>query len=72
MEKKNLYKFLYCISIFLIIGFCIRVGIDYTKYDINNNSAPFNIFIISRIIEFILPSVILFIISIVLKKKYGK
>lgn len=72
MKKENIYKFLYCISIFLIIVFAIRLGIDYLKYDTFNNSSPFYVRIIERGIEFILPSVIVFIVGIFCKKKYKK
>lgn len=72
MKKENIYKFLYTVSIFLIIGFTIRLSVDYFKYDDLNNSAPFYTFIIVRIIEFIIPSIIVFIVGKVMKKKYFK
>lgn len=70
MKKENIYKFLYTVSIFLIIGFTIRLSVDYFKYDNLNNSALFYTFIIVRIIEFIIPSIIVFIVGKVMKKKY--
>ncbi len=69
MKKENIYKFLYAVSIFLIIGFAIRLGVDYFKYDSYNNSAPFYIFIIQRVVEFIIPSIIVFIAAKIAKKK---
>jgi hypothetical protein len=72
MKKENIYKFLYAVSIFLIIGFAIRLGVDYFKYDTHNNSAPFYAFIIERVVEFIIPSIIVFIVAKVVKKKYSK
>lgn len=72
MKKENIYKFLYAVSILLIIGFTIRLGVDYFKYDNVNNSAPFYTFIIERVIEFIIPSIIVFIFAKVIKKKYSK
>ena len=29
MKKENIYKFLYAVCIFLIVGFTIRLGVDY-------------------------------------------
>lgn len=49
MKKENIYKFLYVVSIFLVIGFAIRVGVDYFKYDSYNNFAPFYVFIVAKI-----------------------
>jgi len=72
MKKQNIYKFLYAVCIFLIVGFTIRLGVDYFKYDNMNNSAPFYAFVIIRVIEFIIPSIIVFIVGTVMKKKYSK
>ncbi len=72
MKKENIYKFLYAVSLFLIIVFLIRVGIDYFNYDAFNNSAPFYAFVLERVVEFVLPSVIVFIVGIFWKRKYQK
>ncbi len=72
MKKENIYKILYMVCIFLIIVFSIRLGVDYFKYDSANNSAPFYTFVIERTIEFIVPSMIVFIIGKVMKRKYSK
>jgi len=72
MKKENIYKFLYAVCIFLIVGFVIRLGADYFKYDNINNSTPFYTFIIERVVEFIIPSIIVFIVGKVMKKKYSK
>lgn len=72
MKKENIYKWFYFISILLILGFIIRVVADYLKYNAINNSAPFYAFIIARIVEFLLPSAIIFIVGKKLKKKYSE
>lgn len=69
MKKENIYKFLYVVGILLIIGFAIRLGADYYKYDPINNSSPFYINIIVRSTEFLMPSIILIIIATKLLKK---
>lgn len=69
MEKRKICLFLYFISILLVIGFFIILGIDYSKYN-DSQSAPFYITVITRGVEFIFPSVILLIIAKILKKKY--
>lgn len=70
MKKENIYKFLYVVSVFLIIGCAIRLGVDYFKYDTHSNSAPFYVFIIQRVIEFIIPSIIVFIVAKIAKRNY--
>ncbi len=72
MKKENIYKFLYVISLLLVIGFMIRLGADYFKYSNINNSTPFYAFVIERVIEFILPSMVVWIAAKVLKRKYSK
>lgn len=69
MKKENIYKFLYAVCIFLIVGFVIRLGADYFNA---TNSAPFYVFVIERAVEFIIPSIIVFIVGKVMKKKYSK
>ncbi len=72
MKKENIYKFLYVIAILLIIGFGIRLGVDYFKYNTHNNSVPFYVFIIERLLEFLIPSIIVFVIARIVKKEYTK
>ena len=69
MEKDKICKFIYFVCILFIIAFGIRIGADYLKYDSISNSAPFYTFIIARVTECLLPCVVLFIISIIIKKK---
>lgn len=64
---KNICKFLYIFVLFLIITFIIIITVDYFKYDNVNNSAPFYLYIIIRTIEFIIPSIILFTTSKIIK-----
>ena len=70
MKKENYYKFLYVVSAFLILGFCIRLGVDGFRYETSGNSASFYFCIIERAVEFVLPSIIIFIVARILKKKY--
>lgn len=72
MKKENIYKFLNAVSILLIIGFLIILGVDYYNYNTYLNSAPFYVFIIARVAEFIIPSIIIFIVAKVIKKKIDK
>ncbi len=72
MKKQNIYKFLYLVCAFLILGFCIRLAMDYFAYDAIINSAPFYTYVIIRAVEFVAPSAIIFIVAIILKNKYNK
>ena len=72
MKKQNIYKIFYIVSVLLVIAFCIQLPVEYYLYDGTYTSAPFYVTIIVRLIEFILPSTVLFIIGKVLKKKYNK
>ena len=72
MKKENIYKFLYIVSILLVIGFIIRLSIDYLKYNQIENSTPFYTFTLERTLEFILPSFLLLISAKILKKHQKK
>ncbi len=69
MNKQDISKFLKVIAVILLIGFIVIMFFDYRNYNPNETSFPFYTYIITRSLEFILPSIILFIVSIVLKKK---
>lgn len=71
MKKENVYKFLYIVAIFLIIGFIIRLGVDYFKY-YEIYTLPFYYYIIERFLEFIVPSIIIFVLARLIKNKYVK
>ncbi len=72
MKTKNIGTFLQTICILLIIGFAVRLGADYLKYDAATASVPFYSYIIERALEFILPSVIVFIAGKIAKEKCSK
>lgn len=71
MKKKNWYKFMYIISGLLVAGFIIRLIADYIQYDPIATSFPFYASVLMRSIEFLLPSLIVFITAIIFKK-YAK
>ena len=70
MKKENYYKLLYVGIILLIIGFIVRLIIDSVQYNVFENSAAFYVFIFVRILEFIVPSIVLFLIARAVKRKY--
>lgn len=70
MKKEKVYKLLYIASALCLIGFIIRLIVDCYKYDISY-SLPLYYIIVFRVIEFIIPSVILLIIGRQIKKKYN-
>jgi len=72
LKRKNLYKFLYMVSVLLVLGFIVRFGVDIYKYDYYTNSAPLYVYALLRAVVFILPSAIIFIVAIILKNKCGK
>ena len=72
MKKENIYKFLYVVSALLVLGFAIRFGVDIFKYDSYNGSAPLYAYALVRVIEFIVPSMIVFVAAIICKKKFAK
>ncbi len=65
MNKRSISKILYIISIILLILFIVFIIYDYKNYNPMITSAPFYLNIIVRLIEFILPSIITFVVGLV-------
>lgn len=69
MKKEFISKICNILSIALVIIFIIKNIIDYSQYNAIFTSAPFYVCIIVNAIYFLLPALIIFIISIVVNKK---
>lgn len=65
--KDNIRKFLLLASIILFVVFLIFIVFDFINYNKIENSAPFYTFLIARTLEFLVPSVVLVIISKIIK-----
>lgn len=72
MKKEYIHKFLYSVSLFLVVGFAVRLGVDWFRYDPVLESASFKWRALVRAVEFLLPAVIVFIAARILKKKYAQ
>lgn len=70
MKKQNIYKFLYAVSALLILGFAIHTIVDGCRYNSMLTSFPFYAFVLVHAIEYIVPSIIVFIVAIIVKKKF--
>ena len=68
--KKIIGLFLLFIALLFILSFSIVVDIDWLNWYVY--SSPFYINVIIRSVEFLLPAIILIVISIVLMKKGNK
>ena len=72
MKKENIYKFLFTVSAFLFLGFVIRVSVDIFKYNSYQGAVQRYAYAIVRSVEFIVSSIIVFIVGIIVKKKISK
>ena len=74
MKKENIYKFLYALSAFLVLGFAIDSGVDICKYNTHGylGSAPLSAYILVNAVEYLLPSIAVFVAAIICKKKFAK
>ena len=72
MQNFNGAKICHALSILLFLGFVIKTIVDYSQYQSTLNSAPFYIWIIANMIYFIVPAIILWLASIVIKRKQTK
>ena len=71
MIRNHIHKIFYLFSIMLGMAFVIRCVIDFINYDATN-SAPFYVFVAVDALEFILPSLLVFILARILKKNRAR
>ena len=69
MKKNNIHKFLFGISILLVLGFTIHTIVDACRYDSMLTSFPFYAFIIVHAVEYLVPALIVFVAGLICKKK---
>ena len=74
MKKENWYKFLFVISALLVVGFAIAFGVDVYKYNTGGylGSAPLYAYALVDAVEYLLPSIIIFVVALICKKKFAK
>ena len=70
MKKANIHKLLYLISTLLVLGFVIHTIVDACRYDSMLTSFPFYAFVIVNAVIYLIPSLIVFIIAVICKKKF--
>ena len=73
MKKENIYKILYAVSALLILCFTVFFGVDIYHYNTRfMGSAPLSAYALIRVVEFIVPSIIIFVAALICKKKFTK
>ena len=73
MRKENIHKFLYIISVLLVVGFAIAFGLDAYKYNTGGylGSAPLYAYALVDAVEYLLPSLAFFVAGLICKKKFS-
>ena len=69
MHKENLYKFFQFVAAVLLILFFVRVGMDFFN---GEEADVFRMLLAGRAVQFLLPSILAWVASIVAHKKYNK
>ena len=72
MNKTNVPRILYAISLILLCVFIVIVVIDYINYDAIVNSAPFSAFVLIRALEFLPPCLIFAVAAWICQRKRSK
>ena len=72
MKKKRGYQIFIAVTVLLMAGFGIGVGIDWSQYNPLADSAPFSVFVLVRALEFVLPGLVSLCVALVLRKKFNK
>ena len=72
MKKTNIHKFLFGISVLLVLGFIVHTIVDAVRYDSMLTSFPFYAFIIAHAVEYLVPALIVCVAGLICKKKFAK
>lgn len=69
MKRENIHKFLYLISALLVAGFAVHTIVDAFRYDSMLTSFPFYAFVIVHAVTYLVPSLIILIAALIVKRK---
>ena len=69
MKKENIHKLLYAVAALLVLGFAIHTTVDAVRYDSMLTSFPFYAFLLVNAAIYLVPSLIVFITALIVKKK---
>lgn len=69
MKKLRMYRFLYAVSALMALGFVIHTIVDAFRYDSMLTSFPFYAFVLGHAVVYLVPSLVVFIAALIVKKK---
>lgn len=70
MKRETISKICHSISIILVIVFIVKSVVDYFQYSSTLNSAPFYVWVLVNALYLMVPSVMIFIIGVIVRKKH--
>lgn len=71
MKKLKIYNFLYAVSALMALGFVIHTIVDAFRYDSMLTSFPFYAFVLGHAVVYLVPSLIVLIAALIVKKKFA-
>lgn len=71
MKKLKIYKFLYAVSALMALGFVIHTIVDMCRYNSMLTSFPRYAFVIAHAVVYLVPSIIILIVALIVKKKFS-
>lgn len=71
MKKATVWKFLVLVSVLLAGGFAVHTVIDACRYDRMLTSFPFYAYILVHALEYLVPSLLVLIVALIIKKKFA-
>ena len=70
MKKKTIIKLCNIASIVLLLCFVVSTVTGYMRYSATLNSAPFSVWVLVDAIYFIVPALLLFVVGMILRKRW--
>lgn len=72
MKRKTIVIICYILGALLLVMFAIKTVVEWYAYNTALTSAPFYLAIIANALFFVLPSLIAFVVGVVINKKSKK
>ena len=69
VKKLKIYKCLYAVSALMALGFVIHTIVDAFRYDSMLTSFPFYAFVLGHAVTYLVPSLVVSVVALIVKKK---
>ena len=68
--KYKIHNIFFVVAVIYMIMFVLLTIVDYVRYDTMLTAAPFYVFVLEKVVDFMLPAIICTLIGLIFKHKH--